>query len=264
MAWRMGADMVAVDVARTADNAIVLFPDRDLACRTQASGPVSGSTLAAIKTLDPGYRFSADGRAFPLRGPQTGTIPTLEDAFRAASGVAYLFRLTADDPADAEVLVATLKRLGRDPGALGDGFAGTPRQLETIRRAFPHAWAWNPEGARACAQRYRLIGWTSLVPAQCRGGTMAIPIGSSLTMWGWPNRLLARLKANGAHAIALVDLDSGAGLTHARQLGDIAQSFTGYVLVDDYWTVGPAIRPDRDQRTNAEAIAAQNRDEAGS
>jgi glycerophosphoryl diester phosphodiesterase len=32
-------------------------------------------------------------------------------------------------------------------------------------------------------------------------------------------------------------------------------------MVDNYWTVGPALRPALDARTNDEAIAAQKRDD---
>jgi glycerophosphoryl diester phosphodiesterase len=44
-------------------------------------------------------------------------------------------------------------------------------------------------------------------------------------------------------------------------LPQVPASFHGTVLIDNFWTVGPALRPDMDARTNAEAVAAQDRDE---
>ena len=35
------------------------------------------------------------------------------------------------------------------------------------------------------------------------------------------------------------------------------ESFNGYLWVEDIWTLGPALRPSRDRRTNAQAVAAQ-------
>ena len=47
------------------------------------------------------------------------------------------------------------------------------------------------------------------------------------------------------------------GLTLPEQLGEIPASFNGYVWVDDIWTVGPALRPGRDFRTQAQMDAAE-------
>ena len=47
------------------------------------------------------------------------------------------------------------------------------------------------------------------------------------------------------------------GLTLPEQLGEIPSTFNGYVWVDDIWTVGPALRPGRDFRTQAQMDAAE-------
>jgi glycerophosphoryl diester phosphodiesterase len=83
MADGLGAYMIEVDVAPTADGRIALFHDRALNCRTNGSGEVRGATLAQLKALDAGYGYSADGgKTFPLRG-KLGYIPSLEDALIA-------------------------------------------------------------------------------------------------------------------------------------------------------------------------------------
>jgi len=68
-----------------------------------------------------------------------------------------------------------------------------------------------------------------------------IPSDQSWTFPGWPDRLQARMKAAGAHVVATAS--GGKGLTLPKQIGDIPASFTGHVLVEDIWTVGPALRP---------------------
>jgi len=49
----------------------------------------------------------------------------------------------------------------------------------------------------------------------------------------------------------------GMGLTLPEQLGEIPSTFKGYVWVEDIWTVGPALRSNRDIRTQAEQDAAE-------
>jgi len=74
-AVRLGADMIELDVRLSSDGAVVVFHDRDLSRTTDGTGPVEDLTLAELKRLDTGSRFS--GR---FRGER---IPTLEEAIQA-------------------------------------------------------------------------------------------------------------------------------------------------------------------------------------
>jgi glycerophosphoryl diester phosphodiesterase len=261
MARRMGADLVALDVARTADDAVVLYPDAALDCRSNGTGLVSAMPLAQVQRLDPGYGYSADGgKTFPLRGDARNTIPTIEQVIEADPRGRYFYRFVADDAAAATSLVSRIKALGRDPVASGDGFSGGPAAIAVIRAAWPKVWAFDPAQAAACTSSYRLSGWTSQLPAACKGGTMIAALDSTFTLWGWPNRTVNRMAETGGQIIA-VRSGTGQGLRHARDLPSVPVTFRGYVLVDDYWTVGPALRPGLDKRTNAQALAAQDRDD---
>lgn len=262
MARRMGADMVTLDVARTADDAMVLYPDATLDCRSNGTGPVSAQPLAQLQTLDPGYGYTADGgKTFPLRGNARNTIPALETVLQADPRGRYFFRFVADDAAAGKVLVATLKALGRDPVAAGDGFSGSAAAIGPVRAAWPGAWAFDPEQAAACTSSYRMTGWTGFLPGACKGGTMIAPLDATFTLWGWPNLTINRMTGAGGQMLAVRN-GAGTGLLHMRDLPSIPITYRGYVMVDDYWTVGPALRPGLDQRTNSEALAAQERDEA--
>ena len=262
MARRMGADFIAIDVARTADDALVLYPDATLDCRSNGKGPVSAQPLAAVQALDPGYGYSADGgKTFPLRGNPRNTIPTLEQVVGADPLNRFFYRFVADDAAAAKVLVSQFKAMGRDPVAVGDGFSGGPAAIAVIKAAWPGAWAYDPAQAASCTSSYRLTGWTSMLPAACKGGTMIAPLDATFTLWGWPSLTVTRVAEGGGHMLALKD-SAGRGLTRAVDLRLVPLTFRGAVMVDDYWTVGPALRPSLDKRTNAQALAAQARDEA--
>jgi len=78
-----GADALETDVHRTRDGAVVVCHDANLERTTNGMGPISEHTLAEVRALDAGYRFTPDqGRTYPFR--DTGfRIPTLEELFEA-------------------------------------------------------------------------------------------------------------------------------------------------------------------------------------
>ena len=82
---------------------------------------------------------------------------------------------------------------------------------------------------------------------------MIVPLDYRWLAWGWPNRLLDRMRKAGAQVIVST---STLGLDRPEQLGKIPSSFNGYIWVEDIWTLGPARRPHRDFRTQAQVAAA--------
>lgn len=258
-AVRLGADMVEIDIAPTADGRIAVFHDWTVDCRTDGKGETRDLTLAQLKSLDVGHGYTADGgKSFPFRGRHKGQMPTVEEALGALPGIPILFNFKSKKPREADLLAAALKAAGRDVEELGDAFYGHKNPVERIRTHYPKAWAFSMDRAKACTRDYVLYGWTSIVPASCRGGTIMIPLDLQWPMWGWPNRLQQRMRDAGARVVVIGPRDGkfGNGLVLPEQLGNIPKSFRGYVWVEDIWTVGPALRPRRDIRTQAQLKAA--------
>lgn len=255
-AKRLGAHAVQVDITPTADGQIALFRDAALDCRTDGHGPARAATLVQLQALDAGYGYSADGgQTFPLRGTGRGQIPSLEQGLAAAGQTALIYNLHSGNPGDAERLIAALNAAGRDPAAHGDGFSGPQAAIARLRAAFPGAWAFSPDELAACTNDYLVFGWLGLTPASCRGGTIVIPLNRQWAFAGWPNRLIQRMDAVGARVIVIGPQASAAprGLDLPEQLGEIPASFTGYVWVNDMWSVGPALHPADNQRSPREA-----------
>lgn len=259
-AVRLGADMVEIDIAPTADGKIAVFHDWTVDCRTNGRGATRDLTLAQLRALDVGYGYTADkGRTFPFRGTRKDGLPSLEEALAALPNTSILFNFKSRNPREADLLAAALKAAERDVEELNDAFYGAQAPVDRIRRDYPGAWAWSMDEAKACTKDYVLYGWTSIVPESCRDGTLMVPLNMQWLMWGWPNRLLRRMDAVGARVIVIgpYGSDTGAGLSLPEQLGEIPSSFNGYIWVEDIWTVGPAFRPSRDIRTEAQQKAAQ-------
>lgn len=79
----LGVDVLELDVHGTADGKLVVIHDADVARTTNGSGKIGDLTLAQIKQLDAGFRWTNDGgKTFPFRGAGI-TIPTLEEVFEA-------------------------------------------------------------------------------------------------------------------------------------------------------------------------------------
>jgi len=259
-AARLGADMVEIDIAPTADGRIAVFHDWAVDCRTGGKGDTRSKTLAELQALDIGHGYTADGgRSFPFRGRRKDRMPSLEEALTALPNTPILFNFKGRDPREADQLAAALKAARRDVAERRDAFYGAAGPVERISLHFPKALRFTKEGAKACTKDYLAYGWTGHVPESCRGGVIMVPLNYQWAFWGWPNRLIQRMQGVGARVIVIGPYgdEMGAGLTLPEQLGEIPATFNGYVWVDDIWTVGPALRPGRDFRTQAQVDAAE-------
>jgi glycerophosphoryl diester phosphodiesterase len=259
-AARIGADMVEIDIAPTTDGRIAVFHDWTVDCRTESQGETRSKTLTELQALDIGHGYTADGgKTFPFRGKRKDRMPSLEEALAALPNTPILFNFKSKDPHEADLLAAALEAARRPGAERRDAFYGASGPVERIGTHFPTALRFTNEGAKACTKQYIAYGWTSIVPESCRNGVIMVPLNYQWAFWGWPNRLIQRMDSVGARVIVIGPhgSDAGAGLTLPEQLGEIPASFKGYVWVDDIWTVGPALRPSRDFRSQAQIDAAE-------
>jgi glycerophosphoryl diester phosphodiesterase len=89
----LGADGLEFDVRLSADGVPVVIHDPTLERTTDGTGAVADHTLAELRALDAGYRFTADGgRTFPYRGAGI-RIPTLDEALGSFPGVSCIIEL---------------------------------------------------------------------------------------------------------------------------------------------------------------------------
>ena len=122
---------------------------------------------------------------------------------------------------------------------------GNEATVKFIQSLRPGHRAFSIPGARGCAADYRLSGLWGSVPASCRNRTMLLTLDDlGYTLWGWPNRFLARMKDANVRIIIASNVVDGQikGLTDVTQYGDIADSFNGYIWVENISELGPALR----------------------
>jgi glycerophosphoryl diester phosphodiesterase len=133
--WKIGIDVLELDVNETADGKLVVMHDRTVNRTTDGSGQISEMTLEAIKKLNAGYRFSPDGgRSFPFR-EQKIPVPTLEEVFAALPDA----RFNIEPKQASPTIIKSLCALIRDRKMTEKVIVGSFNQtgLDDFRRACP-------------------------------------------------------------------------------------------------------------------------------
>ena len=111
-AIELGCSHLETDVRMTRDGELVVFHDESLERTTDGHGRVAAHTLAQLRRLDAGYRFSPDGKSFPRRG-QGLVIPTLAEVVALSPSVRFNVEIKERGPFDLpRALLAFIERHG--------------------------------------------------------------------------------------------------------------------------------------------------------
>lgn len=130
-ALALGAGILESDVHLTRDGVPVLLHDDRVERTTEGRGPVGELTLAELRRLDAGHRFSPDGgHSFPFRGLGL-RVPTLAEAFRAFPGARFNLELKDGGAALAETVVALVREARREATTLLT--AGEDAMMQALR-----------------------------------------------------------------------------------------------------------------------------------
>jgi glycerophosphoryl diester phosphodiesterase len=108
-----GAAILESDVHLSRDGVPVLIHDDEVGRVTEGAGPVRELTLAAIRRLDAGWRFSPDGGSHPFRGRGL-RIPTLAEALAAFPGARFNLELKEDLPGIVERTLEVVREAERE------------------------------------------------------------------------------------------------------------------------------------------------------
>jgi glycerophosphoryl diester phosphodiesterase len=131
----LGADILETEIRSTADGVLVLFHDSSVDRTTNGTGLTSSLTLAEMKTLDAGFRWSSDdGRTFPFR--ERGiTVPTLEEVFTAFPNMRINIDIKQVEPSLVEPLCKAIRIFGMTEKVMVASF--DPKVLKAFRAKCP-------------------------------------------------------------------------------------------------------------------------------
>jgi glycerophosphoryl diester phosphodiesterase len=161
-ACRVSADAVELDVRRTRDGALVVIHDRDVTVTTDGTGRVKDLTLAELRELDAGTRFSPVFAG--QRVPELTEVLDLVARYPAVGVFVELKGLWQPD--DARRATDAVRSAGLGSRALFQSFRR--RTVAALRDAAPDlprallVELWTPDVVRAC----RHLGVTACNPAR--------------------------------------------------------------------------------------------------
>jgi glycerophosphoryl diester phosphodiesterase len=131
-AVQLGYRYLETDLRTTKDGVMVTIHDETLDRISDGSGPVHALTLAELKRLDAGYRFSLDGdQTFPFRGKGV-TVPTLAEVTQAFPDICLNLDIKQKEPPLVEALATFIEEQGAHDRILAGSFHD--RILKEFRR----------------------------------------------------------------------------------------------------------------------------------
>lgn len=244
-AFDYGADVVEIDVRRTADDRFAVFHDWTIDCRTEGEGTPREHTLEELQKLDVGYGYTADGgKTWPFRGQGVGMMPSLEQVLATFPDRGFMIDVKSNDAEEGRLLADRLEELGADRE--GEILAhGGPRPIGVIRERLPHIRTITRPQLKRCLTRYIALGWTGHVSAACGRSVLTVPANVAPWLWGWPNRFLQRMDRVGSRVVLIGDYGGekfSTGFDDPGRLESLPEDYSGGIWTDRIDLIGPAVR----------------------
>lgn len=243
-AFASGADIVELDVHPTTDGQFAVMHDWTVDCRTEGSGETRAHAMDALRLLDLGYGYTADGgQTYPFRGKGYGPMPELRDVFTAMPDRRFLINFKSREAREGDMLAALAEAHPQWRHAIWGAYGGDEPTYRAAA-AMPDLHVWSRRGLMDCLSQYLGLGWTGFMPGACRNTIVMIPINIAPWLWGWPNLLQQRLADAGSQIILLGPFGAGdpgtAGIDDLATLAQVPDDFTGYVWTNRIEVIGPA------------------------
>lgn len=248
-AFAKGAEVVEIDVHPTTDGHFAVFHDWTLDCRTDGTGVTRRSDLANIKTLDPGYGYTADGgNTFPFRGTTGETIPSLKEVLSTFPNEHFLINYKSRETFEGDQLAELLAQNPQWRNAVWGVYGGDAPTYRAVEQV-SDLKGFGSRATRDCLIKYLALGWTGYIPETCRNTYVMVPGNLAWLAWGWPHRFNDRLKAVDSEIILLGPYTNGdvgtSGIDETAQFDLIPEAFDGYVWTNKIEIIGPALEANR-------------------
>jgi glycerophosphoryl diester phosphodiesterase len=247
-AFAAGAGIVEFDIHPTTDGQFAVLHDWTLDCRTDGKGVTREHSMVALKALDIGYGYTADGgKTYPFRGKGVGLMPTLDEVLARFPDKRLLINVKSDDPDEGDLLAARLAQLPPERRALLAAYGGE-RPMARLRERLPDLPVMSQFSLKRCLLRYIGMGWTGMIPEACRNSIVLLPVNVAPWIWGYPNRLIARLRAVGTRVYVTGKLDDtgfSSGVDDAEMLARLPEPFGGGIWTNKIELIGPMAKTSR-------------------
>jgi glycerophosphoryl diester phosphodiesterase len=230
IAFDMGADVVEFDVHRTKDNQLAVFHDYDISYRTEGQGHVSDHTMAELKQLDVGYRYTADGgKTFPFRGKGIGKMPKIQEVFDAFPNSELLIDIKDGDEETGVLLWEHLKKMPEERLSQITVY-GADRTIQYLRNQSNSLRLLSMEMIKDALIKYIALGWTGYIPESLHNMELHLSLNYARLLWGWPHKFVERMERVNTRVV-IVGGNGGAseGIDTVTDREQIPAGFDGYL-----------------------------------
>ncbi|MEM7354049.1 MAG: glycerophosphodiester phosphodiesterase family protein [Acidobacteriota bacterium] len=239
-----GADIIEIDLQRTADGRFAIFHDWVLDCRTNGTGVTREHTLEALQKLDVGYGYTPDGgKTWPLRGQGVGLMPSLDEVLSTFPDQSFFLDIKSNDASEGEMLADRLAALPTER-ARQIIVHGGPGPVDVVRDRLPHVRTITRRDLKQCLLRYIALGWSGSVDSSCERSALLIPHNVAPWLWGWPHRFQQRMASVGTTVAVMGDYEGGkfsSGFDDPERLSELPDDYRGGIWTDRIDLIGPAI-----------------------
>lgn len=243
-AFALGADVIEFDVHPTTDGQFAVFHDWTVDCRTEGAGRTRDHSLAALKMLDVGHGYTADGgNTFPFRGKGIGLMPSMDEVLAAFPDRHFHINVKSADPAEGDALGMRLSQLLPEERSRLT-LVGAEEPLMAAKKLVPDIRTLSRRALKSCILRYAGLGWTGYVPQDCRDTALLVPINVAPWLWGWPDRFLDRMNAVGTRVYVLGPYGGegfSQGLDDPAMLDRLPAGYSGGISTDAIDIIAPAL-----------------------
>ncbi|MGD6779692.1 glycerophosphodiester phosphodiesterase family protein [Sutcliffiella horikoshii] len=238
-AFRLGADVVELDVHPTTDGEFAVFHDWTLECRTDGEGVTREHTMEELRQLDVGYGYTADnGKTYPLRGSGVGLIPTLREVLEEFPDKELLIHIKSDDPEEG-VLLADYLKSNPQTNMKSLAVYGGDQPISSFKEKMPDVRVMSKGTIKSCLIPYIAIGWTGYVPEACEKTQLHIPEKIGPFLWGWSGKFHQRMEEVDTRVI-IVAGDGGysEGFDSVEDMERVQDNFPGYIWTNQIDLIG--------------------------
>jgi glycerophosphoryl diester phosphodiesterase len=242
-AFALGAEIVELDIHPTTDGKFAVFHDWTLDCRTEGKGVTREHDMTALKKLDIGYGYTADGGAtFPFRGKGVGLMPELAEVLARFPDRRFSINVKSNDPAEGEALAAFLGGLKEDQRSRLMVYGGDA-PIATLEQKLPDMRSLSRQSLKQCLLAYIGLGWSGVVPEACRHTALLIPVNVAPWLWGWPDRFLDRMDGVDTAVFLIGPYHGGfsEGLNTTAEIENLPDGYSGGISTDALDVIEPAL-----------------------
>ena len=208
-AFEYGADMVEIDIHPTTDNQLVVFHDWTIDCRTEGKGITHEQGLEALKKLDIGYGYTADGKTYPFRGKFVGMMPTFDEVRTEFPDKKILVDQKDKFDKTINILAESLKKYPAEQRQNTFLFTGD-ELFESLKKQVPEVGRifMTRKIIKGCIPDYLAMLFSGSLPLSCREYALGIPTSYLKYVPGWNSNLFLNKAREAGLKVYVIEVDT--------------------------------------------------------